>query len=192
MSDVQTLEDELIHATVYDPAKAHEYYLRRRQLKGRRSAGADDISSRSGGHGDQGGTGGSSNSLLRDSRSKDLDARIETLRGKVDQLRELIRLRVDKAKERAGVDKPEDKESKTKKTADKKEADSKDKSKDKPLTEKQKADKRKASKEQYDKENGTSKAHEVEALVSTIKQLRERLAKLPKPDNTETKRRDGR
>lgn len=198
MSDIQALEQELMHASVYDPVKAHQYYLRRRQLKGRRPGAGDDISSRSGGRGDQGGTGGTSNSVLRKSREQHLDAQIEELRGKVDRLRELIRARVDKAKERAGVDtSKEDKKTSTTKEKDssKKEKDSKDK----PLTEKQKADKRKASKEQYEKENGTSKAREVQALQNTIENLREKLAKLPKPANdanhssqSDNRRQDGR
>lgn len=182
MTGLPLLEDELMHARVYDPVKAREYYLRTRHLKGRGRSGVD-ISSRPGGNGSLGGTGGS-NSVLRDSREKSLDARIESLQAKADQLRALLRKRVDAAKGRAGVEKEPEKESSTstKDTKTAKETKS-DTSKDKPLTAKEKADKAKASKEQYEKENGTSKAREVEALVSTIKNLRERLAKLPTPTN---------
>jgi hypothetical protein len=184
MTGVQALEDELIHARVYDPQKAHEYYLRTRHLKGRSRSGVD-ISSRPGGDGRQGGTGGSSNAVLRDSSREELEARVEELRNKVEQVRELIRIRVGRAKKRAGVDEPKEKEdSSSSTTKDKKSTDTKD-STDKPLTEKQKADKRKASKEQYEKEKGTSLAREAEALRNTLQNLRERLEKLPKPANNE-------
>lgn len=187
MTDVQELESELMHARVYDPAKAHEYYLRTRSLKGRGRSGPD-ISSRAGGGGHQGGTGGSSNNPdIRDSREKNLDQRIEELRAKVDQLREVLHKRVQEAKGRAGVKEPDKKESSTtSKTKDSKSS-TKDGKPDKPLTEKQKADKRKASKEQYEKENRTSKVHEVEALTNIVKDLRERISKLPKPANHEKK-----
>lgn len=182
MTGFNDLENELMHARVYDPVKAHEYYLRTRHLKGRRRSSAD-ISSRPGGGGHQGGTGGTANTVLRDSRSKDLDIRIEDLQDKVDRLRALLRERVDAAKKRAGVDEPDKKETSSSKTKESTKETKKDDKPDKPLTEKEKREKREASKEQYDKENRTSKVQTVEALERTIKTLRERLEKLPKPAN---------
>jgi outer membrane murein-binding lipoprotein Lpp len=168
-----TLEDELLHARFYDRAKAHEYYLRTRHLKGRSTGGDSNPSSRSSGSSSS--TGGTSNSVLRDSRHKKLEAQRAELEKKVEQLREILRQKVAAAKSRSGVKAPEKKDSTTKKdpqeTADK---NTKDK-KSKPLTEKQKADKRKASKEQYDKENHTSLAKQVESLQSTVKDLRDKI-----------------
>lgn len=39
MSLMDTLVSDLSHASVYDPVKAHEYYLRTRELKGRSTSG---------------------------------------------------------------------------------------------------------------------------------------------------------
>ena len=41
---IKTLDDELTHyeSQYYDPAKAHEYYLKSRQLKGRTTSGLSD------------------------------------------------------------------------------------------------------------------------------------------------------
>lgn len=188
MSDIRELENELRHARVYDPVKAHEYYMRTRKLKGRRRGRSQPTGgshSSSGGYTIQGGTGGSSNADLRDSRREELEANIEKMRAQVDRLRELIRIRVKAAKKRAGVDVEKEEEKKSSSSSSKTKKDSKDSksSKDKPLTEKEKREKRKASKEQYEKENKTSLAREAQALRNTIKDLRERLAKLQKEES---------
>ena len=82
MTGVPALENELMHARVYDPVKAHEYYLRTRHLRGRRRSDVD-ISSRPGGDGRQGGTGDSSNAVLSDSSREEREAQVEELRKKV-------------------------------------------------------------------------------------------------------------
>jgi uncharacterized protein (DUF342 family) len=153
-------EDTLEH--FYDPVKAHEYYVRRRQLKGRRPAGSKQpaASRRS--------SKGAPATGMRPSRRKKLEAQKAALEHRLEVLKRSLDLLVEQAKKRSGV-----------KTPDKKDVSKASKEKkgtpDKKLTAKQKADKRKASKEQYEKENKTTLAGSVQDLQDQVKDMRAKL-----------------
>lgn len=156
----------ILHAAVYDPAKAREYYLRTRHLKGRRPAA--QVASTAG-HPAK----GASNAEMRLSRRKQLEAEKAKLERRIEELKNALESLVRQAKRRAGISASEDaqKGSDPKEQADR---NSRDK-KDKPLTEKQKRDKREASKEQYQKEKGMSLSGEVEALRKQAQDIRAKL-----------------
>lgn len=161
-------DSALLHAgRYYDPAKAREYYLRTRQLKGRRRGRAEEPSSDR-----QKASSAKPDSALRASRRGQLLAEKAKLERRLDELKDALELLVDAAKKRAGVkeDKSED-QSDPKETAAKNEKSKKDK----PLTEKQKREKREASKEQYEKEQGTSLAQNVDSLRGQVQDVRAKL-----------------
>lgn len=157
----------ILHAAVYDAAKAREYYLRTRHLKGRRP-GAAKVASVSGPP-----AKGASNAEMRQSRRKKLEAEKAQLERRIEELKNALESLVRQAKRRAGISASED----TQKGSDPKEQadrNSRDK-KDKPLTEKQKREKREASKDQYEKEKGMTLSREVEALRDQAKDIRAKL-----------------
>lgn len=160
MSDIVD-DSALLHGGVYDPAKAHAYYLRTRRLRGRRSSGAVTPIGRA-----RSGQGASAH--IRPSRRAELQAQKAALEKRLDRLREVLAERVKAAKARSGIKtKPEPKTA-AEKTADKKQRDKNAK----PLTEKQKRDKREAAKKQYEKEKGTNLSQEVQQLQAQVKDIR--------------------
>jgi len=173
----ELVENVLAHATVYDPQKAREYYLRTRQLKGRRPAASQATIGRAASSHDTGNEGKNarpkSNAEMRASRRRQLEAEKAKLERRIEELKNALESLVRQAKRRAGISASEDKQkdSDPKEQADRNTRDKKDK----PLTEKQKADKRKASKEQYEKEKGMTLSREVEALRDQAKDIRAKL-----------------
>lgn len=174
----QAVEDVLRHATVYDPQKAREYYLRTRHLKGRRPAASQATNSRAEFEKHATGNEGKyarpkSNAEMRASRRRQLEAEKAKLERRIEELKNALESLVRQAKRRAGISASEDaqKDSDPKEQADRNTRDKKDK----PLTEKQKADKRKASKEQYEKEKGMTLSREVEALRDQAIDIRAKL-----------------
>lgn len=159
-------EAVLAHAKVYDAAKAREYYLRTRQLKGRRPTAQVASIGRPVAR-------GASNAEMRLSRRKKLEAEKAKLEKRIEELKNALESLVRQTKRRAGISASEDaqKGSDPKEQADRNTRDKKDK----PLTEKQKADKREASKEQYEKEKGMTLSREVEALRDQTKDIRVKL-----------------
>lgn len=159
-------EAVLAHAKVYDAAKAREYYLRTRQLKGRRPTAQVASIGRPVAR-------GASNAEMRLSRRKKLEAEKAKLEKRIEELKNALESLVRQVKRRAGISASEDaqKGSDPKEQADRNTRDKKDK----PLTEKQKADKREASKEQYEKEKGMTLSREVEALRDQAKDIRVKL-----------------
>lgn len=157
----------ILHARVYDPAKAREYYLRTRNLKGRRP-GAAKVASTAGPP-----AKGASNAEMRLSRRKKLEAEKAQLERRIEELKNALESLVRQAKRRAGISASEDaqKDSDPKEQADRNTRDKKEK----PLTEKQKREKREASKEQYEKEKGMTLSREVEALRDQAIEIRAKL-----------------
>lgn len=174
------VESILMHA--YDPAKAHEYYVRNRKLKGRRS-GAQKPSGggRSGGASRGGGSRGtgSRGGWNRPSRRQHLEAEKDHLEARLDRLRDILQSKVDAAKRRSGVKVEKKTDKKDTDTADKAKSKDKGKSKDKS-TPAEKKEKAKKAREEYAKEH-MSLSTEVRQLHEQIrdiqKQIREAVAR---------------
>lgn len=145
----------------YDPVKRREYYLKNRELKGRKPRLTDD----SVGH------------LVRGKvvvakkpkkpkqtpaqKRKAVAANLEALKGRLERLREVLRELVKAAKGRSGA-KDEDKHKKREPSKQ---------------TAKQKADAKKRSKEYYDKHKGTPEA-QVKEIQAKIKEIQAKIADL--------------
>lgn len=159
-------DSALLHGKYYDPVKAREYYLRTRQLKGRRRGRAEQAAS------PRPSAKTPSSNGMRPSRRKKLLAEKAKLEKRLEELKNALELLVDAAKKRAGVE-----EDKSSEKADPKETAARNEKskKDKPLTEKQKREKREAAKEQYEKEKGTSLSKNVEALRGQVQDVRLKL-----------------
>lgn len=159
---------ELFHGGVYDPQKAHEYYLKRRQLKGRKKGSQDQPSGRGPSR------GSSSSQGMRPSRREELLREREILEKRLDRLRDVLKAKVEAAKKRSGVKTPEEKH--PRESAQTKGGGSK-KGEGKPLTAAQKRKKRIAAKKQYEKEKKLSLSQEVEHLHRQIKDIRAKIEK---------------
>jgi hypothetical protein len=102
-SDDYPIDDSaLLHAAPYDAAKAHEYYLRNRQLKGRRHGGQVAPTGRPGGHGPAPAPNHKSAKQLR----ADAEARKAALRARLDRLHQILSDLVKRAKARSGIKAP--------------------------------------------------------------------------------------
>lgn len=133
--------ERLIHMVEgYDPAKAHEYYLRTRKLKGRKRGHGEDSSSRSS-NGQDPRTGKTRKQISRDARARqriELADQIDKMEGRLQKLEALI-------KERAREEASEDRKAKAKKERARKES-------EKPKTAAEKAKAARES-EKYRKEH---------------------------------------
>lgn len=163
-------DSALLHGRYYDPVKAREYYLRTRQLKGRKKGSAKPESS-------GGRPQAAQASKLRPSRRQDLQAEKARLEKRLKELKTALEQLVDAAKKRSGI-KDDGKNAGTSSassTASKK-GGSKSSTSEK-LTESEKRKKREDSREAYAKENKTSLAVEVKQLHAQIKDMRAKLDK---------------
>jgi len=166
-----TVDDSaLIHRRAYDPVKAREYYLKTRQLKGRRSGSSKEDSTSSSTVGSKVVT---SNTEMRPSRQAELEAQRDALMKRLETLRNVLAQKVEAAKARSGVETPSKKEAASEQTKEK----SGKETADKPLTEQQKREKREASREQYEKERKMSLSVEVQQLQEQIKDIRAKIEK---------------
>jgi hypothetical protein len=167
----------------YDPVKAREYYLRTRELKGRRKgAGPTTSGLRSRSAQTTAGNrqriaipGGQlkrpANALTPQQRKAAIEARVKALKGRLEKLKAALAELVKQAKIRSGAD-PADVKSKDSKTKPK---DTKSKD-NKPQT----AAEKRAAKERYEKqkkENSTP-AKQEEQLRAEIKRVEEKIAKV--------------
>lgn len=160
------LEDVVVHATDYDPQKRHEYYLRKRELKGRDKAAAPPIS-------------GASRPAFKFStpvvgkgvivkndahaRQQAISVRVGQLKERLGQLKDrLEQLRKEARKKDEGKSSGEKKPSSDTKSS----GSTKDQ---KPLTEAQKREKAKAERDRYKKENPQGKKDA--SLPKTEKEL---------------------
>lgn len=185
----------LFHAD-YDPAKAREYYLRTRKLKGRKPGSAklsstdksnNEDSSRREARGKKG-TPTSKRKPRKSAEQKrrESEAKVKALKTRLAKLKSLLAKLVAEAKGRSGVEPKEDpkKNAGSSKETPKEKADrnASEKSR-KPLTAKQKAEARKRSKENYEENKVTKKdsdsgtSQEIEKVQAQIKQVRAQLKK---------------
>lgn len=151
---------------VYDKAKAHEYYLRNRQLKGRRRGGV--VPPR--------GTPQTLRLINKHTPKKAHahEAEVAALKARLEKLRDLLAKLVEDAKKRSGVDSP--KKSTTKKSASGS-GGGKD-SKTSPLTAKQKREASARAKKSYEKnkdKNKQSPSNEIEELQKKIADIRAKI-----------------
>lgn len=173
-------DSELFHGT-YDPAKAREYYLRNRQLKGRRRGTASKSVAGKGGR-------RPTNTLARrgakppSSKAKrrraELQAQKKALEKRLDHLREVLAKRVKEAKARGAAQQPKkvEKDTAPETKVDKADRNSAEKSR-KPLTSSQKSAKAKKAKETYEKEHPQSLSEDVEILQAQIVDIRKKIQK---------------
>lgn len=185
MTDVD-YEALLSHARVYDPVKAREYYLRTRQLKGRRTGLSTEPAPKS----RVSGTNAPARKTKSSRRQEELRAQKAALERRLEKLKNSLALLVDAAKVRSGVEsKPDPKE-----TANDKADRNESSKKEKPLTAKQKKDKAAAAKEAYEKETGggSSLSGDVAALQEQIKSVRAQLEAAIAAARRSSKRSSGR
>jgi hypothetical protein len=175
--------DELLHVAEYDPVKAHEYYMRKRKLVGRKVGIADDlhggVSRRSSGSAKTG-RRHNSDAKTADNRKKAADARVNALKGRLEKLKAVLATLVKQAKARSGVeDKSKAHPDSAKKTSEPKGGTKGSDSAKESLTAKQKSDAAKRSKEYYDKNKKASGSdkQKVDDLNAEIKAVQEQIKK---------------
>src|SRR6188768_767944 len=158
-------DSALFHGGEYDPAKAREYYLRTRELKGRKKGSADEPSGGDRKAKTQAGKGGAKALQTKTSskkRSSTTQAKIDELKKRLAKLKTALAELVAAAKKRSGVD--------SKAPSGAKGSDSKGTS---HLTAKQKRE----NKEYYEKHKDKSPDEELEALTKQIKEIRAKIKK---------------
>jgi len=155
-------DSSLLHARApYDPAKAREYYLRTRKLKGRRRARVVAPKAVGRPHAVPVHT-------KKRTSANELQAQREALERRLDQLRDILAQKVKEAKRRSGI-----KDTTVHKTSREKAASSKSKSHEKPLTAAQKREKAKKAREDY---KPKSDAQEIVQLREQIADIRAKIA----------------
>ena len=162
-------DSALFHGGEYDPAKAREYYLRTRELKGRKKGTAEEPSGRERKAQTQVGKGNAKALLTKASpakRSATTQAKIDKLKKRLAKLKAVLAELVAAAKKRSGVE--------TKAPAGSKGSDSKGTS---HLSAKQKRDAAARSKEYYEKNKDKSPDEQMEALTKQIKEIRAKIKK---------------
>ena len=171
-------DSALIHGKVYDPQKAHEYYLRTRQLKGRKPGVSKPSASQVARVSPIQGV--KPNRAYTRSRQEELQAQKEALKKRLEHLREVLADLVEKAKKRSHSD-PNKKTSDSKDTAPETQVDKADRNsaeKDrKPLTAKQKSDKARKAKEEYEKEHPNTLSQDVDILREQVKDIKAKIEK---------------
>lgn len=172
------IDDSALFHGRYDPVKAREYYLRTRQLKGRKSASAPASPGRTAARSTSvpaRSSGGKPNRAHTKSRRAELQAQKEALEKRLDHLRDVLRELVEAAKGRSGVKKNEkDKAPET--SADKADR-NKDQKNKKPETAAQKKERAKKAKEAYEKENPTSLSQDVDVLKEQVADIQAKIQK---------------
>ena len=150
-------DSALFHGGEYDPAKAREYYLRTRELKGRKKGSAPPPA--------KGRVAKATvTKLSSKQRAAATQAKIDHLKKRLEKLRDALAELVAAAKKRSGVD-PKD-------TKGAKGASSTSNSK---LTPQQKKQAAARSKEYYEKNKDKSPDEQVKALEAQIKSIKARI-----------------
>lgn len=157
-------EDILKHE--YDPAKAREYYLRTRKLKGRHKGVEKPSSPRSSKPVLTAAQVRAKKAANNERLKKIAEARVNRLKARLAKLEKVLDELVKQAKARSGIDS----KSKTTPKADPKNA--------KPLTVAQKREAAKRAKERRDKEGDPSLSAQAKELDAKIKKVRERISKM--------------
>jgi uncharacterized coiled-coil protein SlyX len=164
------MDDELVH--VYDPEKRRAYYLKTRQLKGRKTGTLDVSKSRP----------RQTQQERRKQRQRQLEAQVAALRARLEKLQEALKLLTKQAKARSGVKTTEKKNtsSDSKSSNDRKSSDKSTSRKKEHLTASQKAKEAKAQAKYYQKTKNEQLADEVKSLTAKLKTIQERIAKMRK------------
>lgn len=156
------IDDFLAH--VYDPVKAREYYLRTRELKGRKKGSKEDP----GGRVEIGKVGTAPKVAPKPTdtkRKQELLARLNRLKEVLDSMQ----ARVDAAKARSGITTPTKKDETEKKSSEP----------DKAPKKQSAADKRKeakAAKERYEKNKTAETAKGAQAVQDEIEKVQKQIA----------------
>ena len=156
-------DSDLIHArAAYDPAKAREYYLRTRKLKGRRPA---RLVAPKGGNRPH----AVPVHAKKSNRAAELHAQRLALEKRLDQLRDILAAKVRAAKKRSGIETPTHKKaSSSKESAAKKTRGSNSK----PLSASEKREKAAKARADYKKEHhGDKKSSDAQEIVKLRKQI---------------------
>lgn len=174
-----TFDDSaLFHGGTYDPAKAHQYYLRTRKLKGRRPGVARVSSQRTGTKPTAQAVpaGTKPNRADTKSRRAELEAQKVALEKRLDRLREVLRKLVDEAQARSGVKKPghDVKDAAPETQVDKADRNQAEKSR-KPLTASQKREKAQKAKETYEKEHPNTLSQDVDILKLQVEDMHKKI-----------------
>lgn len=162
-----TIDDSALfhYSAGYDPAKAREYYLRTRKLKGRNRGGSEDP-----GGGRSGGSSAprprAAKGKARPTEWKSHKQQVAALQQRLETLRRVLSKLVEDAKERSGVET----KSKTEKTSSTKETSSKSDSKSEKKTAEQKRKDAERQKEYREKQKP-----ELDRLREQIKDTREKI-----------------
>lgn len=163
------MDDELVH--VYDPDKRRAYYLKTRQLKGRKTGTLDVSRARP----------RQTQQERRKQRQRQLEVQVTVLRARLEKLQETLKLLTKQAKARSGVKTTEKKTSSDSgSSADKKSSEKTSSRKKEHLTASQKAKEAKAQAKYYQKTKNEQLADEVKSLTAKLKTIQERIAKMRK------------
>lgn len=174
-------DSSLFHGT-YDPVKAREYYLRTRELKGRRpgrktpapagrTTKAETTSFR---------MGRKSTSARNKKRRAELKAKKALLEKRLRRLEEILRQKVKDAKKLNAPAQPKKAtktSSKTSTTRTSSKSSRSEKRDRKPETQSQKRERAKKAKEAYEKENPNSLSKDIEILQLQIQDIRSKIQK---------------
>jgi hypothetical protein len=172
------LLEEFVHDCIkhyqtvgYDPAERRERYLRERELLGRKpTAVKKPLPKRSTSKTSQKiSTLPSTKKLIPKKdpaqRRKEVEAKVEELKGRLARLKEILAQLVEQAKARSGVKESDNKDEKT----------STRRSSTSKLTDKQKADKAKAQQDYYEKHKDEILDKQVKTLDSQIKSVAQKI-----------------
>lgn len=175
-------DSELFHSrSTYDPVKAHEYYLRKRKLKGRKRGvtRAEFEKAATGNEGTYDRPGPKANRTDTDSRRAELKAQKEALNKRLDRLRDVLAELVEAAKKRSGGDPNESRDEKGKAPETKVDKADRNKAekKSKPETPSEKKERAKKAKEAYEKENPNTLSQDVDILKSQVEDIQEKIQK---------------
>lgn len=177
-------DSALFHRADYDPAKAREYYLRTRKLKGRQPG-----VQRSPGPGRSPAVAPTKPRRRSSAaRRAEIEAQRKQLEKRLDRLKEVLRELVEAAKKRSGVDESKD-------TPQDKATRNEQRKKEKPLTATEKRKKAKADKERREKENKPTSEKDLADLQAQIQDIRKKIQaaledarkKAAKPSKTASK-----
>lgn len=166
-------DSALLHGRVYDPVKAREYYLRTRQLKGRRRPRVFDPNPNRVTKAEfEKAATGNEGMYKRPPPPADLKEQRDALVKRLGRLREVLDKLVEAAKARSGVEVTSDPSDSPADKAERNEV----AKKNTPLTEAQKREKAEKAREEYKKENGgPSLSTEVQQLQKQVVEIRKKI-----------------
>lgn len=166
------IDDSALFHGNYDPVKAHEYYLKRRQLKGR-PQGTQKTSSPRPPTGRP--AGGKPNRSDTKSRQEELKRQREALKARLDHLQKVLADLVSAAKKRSGVKEPH-KNAKAADTPSSKKGGGKD-GKSEKLTASERSKKNQKARDEYEKEHPTSLSTDIKELHAQIEDIQAKIKK---------------